>query len=279
MDRYILSLRLSGPDRALSLRGPDAGPDWPINKATNRQSPRPRSRSERESEHEHRSPPYLLHLPPATSRHAERPAPDAAAGAPGRAQSTTRTRPPAFERMLSNTREAPPTPIGCKPHQTKGGTRDPSRSHEGTDPGRRVRLTEASSGKATAAETPRREDGTCEAGAKGLLAHEELMKLRQENQDLRAQLRRQRSGHLTEHPRTAGGVRGSGPGRGGGKDDEDLGNGRSNKEGRVSKSQVSRSPTGRATAVARSAWSAFRLPLSISALRQSHSKWTDLRCW
>jgi hypothetical protein len=68
------------------------------------------------------------------------------------------------------------------------------------------------------------------------------MKLSQENQDLRAQLRRQRSGHLTERPRTAGGVRGSGRGRGGGKDDEDLGNGRSNKEGRVSKSQVSRSP-------------------------------------
>jgi hypothetical protein len=99
-----------------------------------------------------------------------------------------------------------------------------------------------SSGKATAAATPRREDGTCEAGAKGLLEHEELMKLSQENQHLRAQLRRQRSGNLTERPRTAGGVRGSGRGGGGGKDDEDLGNGRSNKDGRVGKSQVSRSP-------------------------------------
>jgi hypothetical protein len=54
---------------------------------------------------------------------------------------------PLFERMMSNTREVPPTPISCKPHQTKGGTRDPSRSHKATDPGRRVRLTDASSGK------------------------------------------------------------------------------------------------------------------------------------
>jgi hypothetical protein len=225
-------------NRALRLRGPDTGPYLPINKATNRQSPHPRSRSERESEHEHRSPPYL---PPTTSRHAERPAPDAAAGASGRAQSTTRTRPPVFERMLANTREAPPTPISCKPHHTMGGTSDPSRSHKGTDPGRRVHLTEASSGKATAAATPRREDGTCEAGAKGRLEHEELMKLHQENQDLRAQLRRQRSGHLTERPRTAGGARGSCR-SGGGKDDEDLGNCRSNKDGRFAKDQVPRSP-------------------------------------
>jgi hypothetical protein len=222
-------------NRALGLRGPDAGLGSPINKATTRQSSLPRSRSERESGHEHRSPPYL----PVTSRHA--PAPDAAAGEPGRAQSATRTRPPVFERMLTNTREPPPTPMSCKPHQTRGGTRDPYRSHEATDTERRVRLTEASSGKATAAATLRREDGTCEAGAKGLLEHEELMKLRQENQDLRAQLRRQRSGHLTERPRTAGGARGSCR-SGGGKDDEDLGNCRSNKDGRFAKDQVPRSP-------------------------------------
>jgi hypothetical protein len=211
-------------NRALGLRGPDAGLGSPINKATTRQSSLPRSRSERESGHEHRSPPYL----PVTSRHA--PAPDAAAGEPGRAQSATRTRPPVFERMLTNTREPPPTPMSCKPHQTRGGTRDPYRSHEATDTERRVRLTEASSGKATAAATLRREDGTCEAGAKGLLEHEELMKLRQENQDLRAQLRRERRGHLTERPRTAGGDRGSGRGN----EDEDLGDGRGNKDGRVS---------------------------------------------
>ena len=89
---------------------------------------------------------------------------------------------------------------------------DPSRSHQATD--LKVRLTEASSGKATAAATPMREDGTCD-GAKGLLVHEELMKLRQENEDLRAQLRRERRGHLTERPRTAGGDRGSRRGGGG----------------------------------------------------------------
>ena len=196
-------------NRALGLRGPDAGLGSPINKATTRQSSLPRSRSERESGHEHRSPPYLQ----ATSRHA--PAPEAAAGEPGRAQSATRTRPPVFERMLNNTREPPPTPISCKPHQTRGGTRDPYRSHEATDTERRVRLAEASSGRATAAATLRREDGTCEAGATGLLEHVELMKLRQENQDLRAQLRRERRGHLTERPRTAGGDRGSRRGGGG----------------------------------------------------------------
>jgi hypothetical protein len=37
-------------------------------------------------------------------------------------------------------------------------------------------------------------------------------------------------------------LQGAGRGGGGGKDDEDLGNGRSNKDGRVGKSQVSRSP-------------------------------------
>ena len=185
-------------NRALGLRGPDARPGSPINKALTR------SRSERESGHEHRSPPCL----PATSGHVTRywnehedtaRAPDAAArDKPGRAQSATRTRSAVYERMLSNTREPPPTPISCKPHQTKGGTRDPYRSHEATDTERRVRLTEASSGKATAAATLR-----YEAGAKGPLEHEELMKLRQENEDLRAQLRRESRDHLTERPRTA----------------------------------------------------------------------------
>ena len=46
---------------------------------------------------------------------------------------------------------------------------------------------------ATAAATQRRKDRACEAKAEGPLEHDELQKLRQENEDLRAQLRLARS--------------------------------------------------------------------------------------
>lgn len=159
---------------------------------------------------------------------------------PDHTKPTARLRPAVFERMLSNTREVPPTPISCKPHQTRGIMRDPSTSYQALGIGRRVRLTDASSGKAmeSAGGRQRREDGTNINRAKGLLAHEEMLSLRQENEVLRAELREVRKAHTTKRARAADGDQGHG-GVGGGKGEKCRD--REGKEGCVRQGKISRS--------------------------------------